>query len=291
MQAAVALLVLLFAQQQRLITIPGSGRLAVALPDAIHGTWFACVTWVVLTFVGARFRRSATIVITALIGVSVAVGTELLQKLTGGDAESGDVFFDMVGMTAALCVWSASRKLIPHRVGITVAILLMLGSLWPVVPPLMLDRYRNSIAPDLVRFDSPHADELISSNSAVQIDSAPDGWSITGPVLRVTLAAERWPGIFLYDPIPDWQRYSALELDAFIEGTSPMPITISVRLDYAPVDHVYRQFVCAPGPCRLQLPFAELFDRAVARVNAVVIFSERDQAGRMFYLGRIALRE
>ena len=291
LQAAGVLLVLLIAQQQQLITIQGSGRVASAWPDAIHGAWFACVTWIVLSLVGSRYRRSVTLLSTVAIGVAIAVGTELLQAVTGGDAEVGDVCFDMIGMTAAICAWCGHRKLLPRRLGDALAALLLLVSLWPIVPPLLLDRYRDSIAPDLVRFDSPRASELVSSSSVAQIEAAPDGWSITGPVLGITLAAEKWPGVYLADPIPDWRRYSTLEVDAFVEGRAPMPITISVRLDHASVDHVYRQFTCAPGPCRLQLPFADLFDRAVARVNAVVIYSERDQAGRMFFLGRVALRE
>jgi hypothetical protein len=44
MLAVAALLVLLFAQQQGIVQIPGSGRVAVAAPDAIHGSWFACET-------------------------------------------------------------------------------------------------------------------------------------------------------------------------------------------------------------------------------------------------------
>jgi hypothetical protein len=290
-QAAAALLVLLFAQQQQLIELPVSGRVGAALPDAIHGTWFACVTWIILSVVGLRFRPGVAVALTAAIGFVIAVGTELLQSVTGGDAEIGDVFFDMVGMTAAICAWSGRKKLIPRRLGLSLAVLLLVASLWPIVPPILLDRYRNSIVPDLVRFDAPQANELVSSNSVAQIVPAPDGWSITGPVLGVTLAGEKWPGIHLNDPTPDWRRFSTLEVDAFVEGRSPMPITISVRLDYASVDHVFKRFDCAPGPCRLQLPFTELFDPAVARVNAVVIFSERSQAGRMVYFGRIALRE
>jgi hypothetical protein len=194
LQAAGVLLVLLIAQQQQLITIQGSGRVASAWPDAIHGAWFACVTWIVLSLVGSRYRRSVTLLSTVAIGVAIAVGTELLQAVTGGDAEVGDVCFDMIGMTAAICAWCGHRKLIPRRLGVALAALLMVVSLWPIVPPLLLDRYRDSIAPDLVRFDSPRASELVSSSSVAQIEAAPEGWSITGPVLGITLAAEKWPG-------------------------------------------------------------------------------------------------
>jgi len=289
MLAAGALILLLIGQQQQLIDMPASGRVATALPDGLHGSWFASVTWAVLMLVGRRVRPRAAIALTVLIGFALAVGTELMQKLTGGDVEVGDVFFDMVGMSAALCVWSARKKLIARRVGVGLATALLLGSLWPVVPPILIDRYRDAIAPELVRFDSPHAWDLIRSSSVAQIVSAPDGWTIVGPVLKVTLAGETYPGVVLDHPIADWRRYAKLDVDVYVDGSTSMPIAISVRLDKAPVDHVYRSFECAPGPCRLQLPLGELFDRDVARVNAVVIYSGRAQAGRVFYLGRVVL--
>ena len=91
-------------------------------------------------------------------------------------------------------------------------------------------------------------------------------------------------------PIGDWRGYSQLDLDLFVDSSAPMPIAISVRLDNAPVRHVFREFECAPGPCHLTLPLTDLFDRDVARVNEVVIYSLRVAAGRSFYLGRVALR-
>ena len=142
-----ALIVLLIAQQQQLVQTPGSGRVATAVADALHGSWFACVTWLMLILVGRWTRPGAAIALMALVGVVIAVGTELLQKLFGGDAEAGDVFFDMVGMGAALCVWSVHRRLLAPRVGIPLAVLLLLGSLWPVVPPILIDRYRDRSSP------------------------------------------------------------------------------------------------------------------------------------------------
>jgi len=133
LQAAGVLLVLLIAQQQQLITIQGSGRVASAWPDAIHGAWFACVTWIVLSLVGSRYRRSVTLLSTVAIGVAIAVGTELLQAVTGGDAEVGDVCFDMIGMTAAICAWCGHRKLIPRRLGVALAALVVVVGMWTAV--------------------------------------------------------------------------------------------------------------------------------------------------------------
>jgi hypothetical protein len=284
------LIVLLILQQQQWVHLPGSGRYESAFPDAVHGSWFACVTWVLLLFASRWTRGGATVAVVAPIGLCLAVGTELLQLVTGGDAELGDVFFDMVGMCAALFFWGARRGLVSSRIGVPLAAALLIGSLWPGVAAYRLEQYRDSIVPDLVRFDSPHVWYFVSGTSAMALAPAPEGWSVTGPVLKVTLAGDTYPGIHLDDPIADWSAYSLIEVDAFVEGSTPMPITISVRIDHAKVDHVYREFTCAPGPCRLQLPIADLFDRSVARVNAVVIHSRHDQRGRVFYLGRVVLR-
>ncbi len=130
--AVCVLLVLLIVQQQQWVKLPANGHFEGAIPDSIHGSWFACVTWVLLQFTSRWTRGTATMIgATALIGLCLAVGTELLQKITGGDAEAGDVLFDMVGMSAALSFWSARRKLVPARIGVTVAVLLLIGSLWP----------------------------------------------------------------------------------------------------------------------------------------------------------------
>lgn len=289
--AGVALVALLFAQQQQLIKLPGSGRFWAAFPDALHGTWFACVTWLILSFVRRWTDHSNVVPTTVLIGVCVAVGTELVQKVTGGDAEISDVFFDMVGMSAALLVWSARERLIHFRTGVALATILMIGSLWPIAMPIVIDSHRDSIAPQLVRFDSRHVFDLVHSGSVVAVVDPPSDWSIEGPVLSVTLSEERWPGIWFPDPIPNWRAYSELDADVFVDGTNPMPITISIRLRGAGVDHVHQEFQCAPGPCHLRYRLDGLFDRSVARVTMVVVHSLRSQAGRTFYLGRIELRE
>ncbi len=289
--AGVAFIALLVAQQQQLINLPGSGRVWRAVPDALHGTWFAFVTWLTLLFVSRWTEPSKVVPTTVLIGVCIAIGTELLQKVTGGDAEIGDAFFDLVGMSAALLVWSAREKLIHFRMGVALATILMVGSLWPVAMPIVIDRYRDSIVPQLVRFDSRHVFDLVHSGSVVAVVAPPSDWSIEGRVLKVTLAEERWPGVWLPDPISNWRAYSELDADVFVDGTSSMPITISIRLSGANVDNVYQAFECAPGPCRLRFRFDGLFDRSVARVTMVVVFSQRSQAGRTFYLGRIELRE
>jgi len=288
MLAIVVLLILLFAQQQQIVEFPWSGRIATALPDAIHGSWFACVTSIVLFFVERVRRGRSAFVATAAIGACMAVGTEVVQGLTGGDAEAGDVFFDLVGMSAALCFGGVRRRMLRPRIGYSATALLLAASLWPVVPALAVEHCRDSIAPELIRFDSPCARELYSVNAPSEIVPAPQPWSIKGQVLEVTLAGDT--SIHLDDPIADWRPYGELQIDAFVGGDALLPVSVSVRLDNAPVDHVYRTIDCPPGQCKIELPLDGLFDRETARVNAVVIYSGRAATGRVLYIGRVVLR-
>ena len=226
---------------------------------------------------------------TALLGVLLAIGSEVVQGLHGGDAEAGDVIRDLLGMTAALCVWAARMRLQPPRPAIGSAVVLLCLSQWPMVHALLVDRYRDSIAPEILGFDSVYAPGLLTSRSKIAFVAPPAAWPIDHSVLRIELAPETYPGVYLGDPIDDWRQYETLSVDAYVEGALPLPITISVRLDNAPVDHVHRTFDCAPGPCAIRWPLESAFDRDVARVNAVVIYSTRGYAGRVVYLGRVAL--
>ena len=286
--AAAALLLLLFAQQQQLIELPGSGRVATALPDALHGPWFAVVTWLIAAFVGRYARGATSIWITALIGACLAIGTEVVQGLTGGDAELGDVVCDLLGMGASLCVWAARRDLMRMRPALGVAVMLLCLSQYPLARALLVDRYRDALAPELLGFDSVFARDLVTSKSNIAFVDPPAAWPVGHKALRIQFLEES-PGIHLEDPISDWHVYTTLAVDAFVEGAASLPISISVRLDNAPVDHVYRTFNCAPGPCVIVWPLAGLFDRDVARVNAVVFYTGRDYGGRVVYLGRVAL--
>jgi hypothetical protein len=54
------------------------------------------------------------------------------------------------------------------------------GPLWPAVAAYRIEHFRDSIAPDLVRFDSPYVWKFVGGTSAMSLAPAPAGWSITG---------------------------------------------------------------------------------------------------------------
>jgi len=282
-----ALMALLAAQQ--FLAVPGSGRLSSGLQNSVHGPWFAVVTWLLLRFAARRTSGWLTVTATAILCVVLAIATEAMQIYTGGDPSWGDVGYDLIGATAALLVWCGRGQLLPRRSSYGAAVFLLMVTPTPFLQALATEWRRTSITPDLVRFDSPLDGALIGANSPNEVVAAPVDWPVGPNVLKIILADTTWPGVHLDEPIADWRPYTALAVDVYVAGTQPLPIHVSVRLDNAPVAHVYRTFECAAGPCSMRLPLAGLFDRDAARVNAVVIYSSRDFAGRTIYLGRVAL--
>jgi hypothetical protein len=284
---AAAVLLLLLAQQ--LLTVPGSGRLVGGMQNAMHGPWFAIVMWLFLTLFARVLHDWRGVAAAAVTAVMFAFGSEALQTLTGGDVQMSDAGFDLLGAAAALAFWCARQRRVPRGPSYAVATVLIVATLYPLAHAAAVEWQRRSFLPDLVRFGAPLASALYRANSPAGVVDAPAGWLDIHQALRIELSEQTWPGVAFDEPLDDWRAYSVLTVDAYVTDTAPLPITVSVRLDHADVDHVYRTFDCAPGPCRIALPLTGLFDRARARVNAVVVYSQRRYAGRTLYLGRIAL--
>jgi hypothetical protein len=150
--------------------------------------------------------------------------------------------------------------------------------------------HQRNIAPTLVDFESPWWRVFTRTNSAMALVEPPAAWRGTAaPVLKVTLADTVWPGLRLHEPLSDWSAYEKLQLQVYVPGTSPLRLSVSIRLRNAPLDHVYRNFDLAPGPHLVNLSFTELFDAGQARIKELVIYSTRDHAGQVVMVGGLSL--
>jgi hypothetical protein len=278
----VAALLLLVVQQ--FAVVPGSGRLTAGLQNALHGPWFALVTFVCYAILRALRGAANTLLLAGLTAVALALATEAVQVLTGGDAEWLDVGLDLLGAAAALLVLAARERRLPSRPAYGGAALLLLISLTPATFAIAVTWHRQAILPDLVDFSAPRFGGLLVSTSPLRV--------VDTPVrsLEITLADEDWPGVYLREPIPDWSGYEALVVDVSVpDDAAPLPLHVSIRLRSGEGDHVFRSFVLAAGPARLRLPLRELFDPGARSVAAVVVYSTREAAGRRFTIARIHL--
>jgi hypothetical protein len=288
----IAVVIVLIGAQQ-FLGWPGEGRLASGFSNAMHGPWFFVLTLVMIEL-GARAlgwrRRWRTVFDVLGLAFVVAVGTEAVQILTARDAGWLDIGLDMLGAVAALAFWAARAGLCRRWTGVAVAVMALTLSSLPLLGALGVAAHQRNIAPTLVDFESPWWRVFTRTNSAMALVEPPAAWRGTAaPVLKVTLADTVWPGLRLHEPLSDWSAYEKLQLQVYVPGTSPLRLSVSIRLRNAPLDHVYRNFDLAPGPHLVNLSFTELFDAGQARIKELVIYSTRDHAGQVVMVGGLSL--
>lgn len=269
MLAIVAVVALVVFQQ--FAGISGGGRVAAGLQNAAHGPWFAVVTYL-LHIVLVRVMDRPSLWFTFGVALTLAVLTEAFQLVTARDAQWLDVAFDMLGAGAAIAF-------IAGRSGIAAGLVFV--SLAPAFAAVAIQLYRDALFPNLLPIEAPWRFGLLDANSPVAVTSAPPS------MLKVTFADTTWPGVTLPEPVPDWSGYETLEVNVL--APVAVPLTISIRLANADVDHVYRTFELAAGESTIRMPITELFDVDSVRVTSVVIYSTRPYTGYSVYLARVAL--
>lgn len=277
---------------QQVFTVPGLTRVAIGLNDSAHGTWFALVLLALLVVVSRRWRLGvrAELALGAAAALVLAPGTELVQELTGRDAEVDDALFDLVGAVGALAVWAAYRKRLSVRVAATITVMAFVVSLYPIFSALRIDHYRDSLAPKLIDFESPRYRWFVESTSNLVQVPAPDAWQQERgrTVLRIDLDADRYPGMLLHEPIVDWTPYRALVIAAFVPDAQPMPFGVSVRFWTNRARNAYWPYELTPGANTLRVPLDARFDPSRG-VSTLVLYSSASASGRSLYLGEIHL--
>jgi VanZ family protein len=267
--------------------LPGDSRLSMALQNGAHAPAFFALSLIVLSLV-RRFRRPYAM--TFLLCVLLGAGIEILQARIGGDGQLGDLLTDMVGTAAGLAgaAWAARHSL--TRALVLLALVSIAAA--PVVWAVSACVHRRAEFPTLAAFDSPLDLYFFKPQSP-----APE--LLPGGGLRVRLPEDRWPGITLAEPEPDWSGYRNLILDFRNPQSDPLRLTIRVhdrRHDQQMSDRFNRRFVLpAHAAYRLKIALADIQAAPrnrrldLSQVAGLIVFAAPESAGREFILERIRL--
>jgi hypothetical protein len=283
--------------QQWLGGLFDSYRVAAGFYDAFHGVWYALLTWLVLVVLQQRFAAFNVWLWLAAIWLGMfglAVLGEMGKALVDQPLGVRDVLLNMMGVTAVLAIWGAERGLFSLRTCVVLAVGLLAASTFPLWQAQALQNYRNSLLPDLVRFDDPRAHELISSNSHVGLVSAPEGWDAFAGrnVLQVRFADTEFPGVTFPEPLPDWDAYSMLVIDLYHpeEARRPLYLRLLVRLREGEeaylVDEVYQ---LTQGAHRIELPLNDYRDDRSPRVAGIRLHTNEDYRHWRLFIGTLRL--
>ena len=268
------------------------------IEDAGHLPLFFIATWFILSILSYDWEMSGVrlYAYAGLIGVAAGFASEVMQKPLRRDASWEDVLSDTVGVICALAVHAAvnrREKLTPAARG--AAILIALGCLAAYVTPIitMVRAYvhRNSQFPVLAKFDS-----RIELRWIVGYGIRRD---VMADALEVEFVRRVFPGFSFYEPVPDWQRYKTLVIDA--ENPDEYVLHLGVRINDIGHDRSYSDrfnvvFDVEPGARRdLRIPLEDIHRAPrnrlmnMTQISDVTLFRTKEQGSQRLRLHSIRL--
>lgn len=268
------------------------------IEDAGHLPLFFIATWFILSILSYDWEMSGVRLYgyAGLIGVAAGFASEVMQKPLRRDASWEDVLSDTVGVICALAVHAAvSRREKLTPAARAAAILIALGCLAAYVTPIitMVRAYahRNSQFPVLAKFDS-----RIELKWIVGYGIRRD---VMADALEVEFVRRVFPGFSFYEPVPDWQRYKTLVIDA--ENPDEYVLHLGVRINDIGHDRSYSDrfnvvFDVEPGARRdLRIPLEDIHRAPrnrlmnMTQISDVTLFRTKEQGSQRLRLHSIRL--
>ncbi|HEY4340970.1 MAG TPA: hypothetical protein VGM97_13585 [Steroidobacteraceae bacterium] len=245
----------------------------------------------------------------AIVGliVTVALGicTEIIQWTIGRDAEVDDVVHDALGAGSAAALWLYWHQ---SRVGsVTVRYGLLLLSvgcaiLWSL--PLLACGFaywdRAARFPVIGEFTSQgdlYLTEIRGSPAGITPADVTAAAAPQSPALEIALQGDRWPGVTLIEPEPDWAGYRTLVVE--VSTATARPLQVNVRVDDSPewngANAYTGGFACAPrGLCVQSIPLDTLMSSQGRRldlrhISRVIVFHNGPAPGERLRIHRVWL--
>jgi hypothetical protein len=194
-----------------------------------------------------------------IIGMGAGLLSEAIQKPLRRDASWEDVFADAVGVLFALALFALFDRRAAIGKGTrlaaaTVALVCAVMYLEPIVSMARAYLHRNGQFPVLADFSS--------STELYWVVGYGVNRDIVRGALEVTFDADKFPGLSLHEPVPDWRGFKTLVID--VENPEAVPLNLGVRVHdrrhgKTYVDRFNRRFDLEPAERRsLRIPIDEI---------------------------------
>jgi hypothetical protein len=197
------------------------------LENAGHTPLFLIATLSVLLVLrrDLRLEGARLYAFAGLIGIGAGLLSEIVQKPLRRDASWEDVFADAVGVIGALSLAALfERRAAIGRGARAAALAVTLACLFvyfePIVSMARAYLHRNGQFPVLANFAS-RTELYWVVGFGVNRD-------IVRGALEVDFDADKFPGLSLHEPMPDWRGFKTLVID--VENPEAIPLKLGVRV-------------------------------------------------------------
>lgn len=246
----------------------------------------------------AKSRASGSLLALAftsalLTGISI----EILQPLVGRSASFLDIWYDLLGTSAAVVLHLASKTGTTWAkrawLGLGVLGLLLISAIQPLYY-LKFERLRAELFPVLFNFEHDWEREMFNTNQGAHhsVVDAPSEWQgNAGKVLRLDINSGSYPGLRLQHFEADWRQYRTLAIDIFVKKALPQPLNLRINdashnQKYA--DRLNKKLNLHPGMNKVFIDLNQLLsapagrEMDLSRMQKIILFSQ--QPGRPFSL-------
>ena len=217
--------------------LPGNTQYMAVLQNGCHAPAFAVLSLIGQVLLTKRVRPALARALTVVLAmVLVGIATEGVQSLIGRDAELEDVSNDLAGAAGGMALWlnwqwrrrTDTSARIGRIAGLVVCAAAAAYWLLPLAQCAQAYWERWTQFPVLAQFRSPR-DLYFVSSSGTDTRIVAVGPHDGGLALQTVLDSGPWPGITLFELMPDWRGYHRLEVDLSNAGQTALPLNLRVN--------------------------------------------------------------
>lgn len=197
------------------------------LEDAGHTPLFFLVTLSVIFAMRdhPRFAGVRLYALAGFVGVGTGLLSELIQKPLARDASWEDAAADAVGAVLALALYALFDPRTKLRgwqrlSALAIAVSCIAIFFAPIVRMTRAYVHRNGQFPVIADF---HSRIELYWTLSIGVNR-----EIVDDALEVDLAADVFPGVSFFEPVPDWRAYRTLIID--VSNPDTEPLTLGVRV-------------------------------------------------------------
>lgn len=266
----------------------------------LHVPIFGLISLALLALMPKSWSTSQAFGLALLGAVLLGVLSEAIQIPMRRDASWEDIIANGLGAAGFLLVaYAVGRKPVVATMSVFGALAVLIGSASPVISVTNAIVHRNSQFPVIYNGDIESERTFVSARN-VYMETR---WtqSLTRPYTRVESLSGHGFRIEIRNLMADWSDYANLNLDMDVVGEPDMEFTVRIhdklhrRDDQPHSDRFNQRFTLRQGRNNLSIPLQDVRDAPHGRsmdltdIEALVIFSNEDYAGRVFKLYEIRL--
>lgn len=254
-------------------------RLWGEVQNAAHMPYFGVLALALLIFsrraLRSRINNQYYHYMIALLGAGfIGLAGEVFQIVGPRDADVVDLLRDLAGAVSFLGLYmvfdpvmKAGRTRWPkagRKAIVATAVLIWAVVVSPVAVWAGATAWRNAEFPKICTFESWWPMRFVGTRgSTLRIVPAPRGWAEAegSKVGQLTFRSGRYPGLFIYEPFPDWRGYHALRIEVFSAKDTPREVTVRIEDsqhndEYS--DRYTGRFIIDPGANSIEIPLADI---------------------------------